>query len=478
LPVFRYQHLCDELRHGIQTERWQAGEKLPSIRALCKLYQLSLATVQHALHRLEAEGLLQAVAKTGYFVCKTASTQAVAASRAVSTTSTSLTEPAAVTVPQLWFELMNRGAAFDLYPAGPSSTLPYLTLLYRQLGKAMRASPYQNAMYYDEPAGSAQLRFQLKEHYRSIGLELDAAELVISAGCQHALFLALSACCQPGDTVAVEAPAFYGVLQLLQQLQLKALPIPCCPVAGLDVAALSQALLQWPIKACVVSPAFATPTGACLPLPARHALIALANLYDFTLIEDDIYGDLGFHQRPLPLKSLDTEQRVILCSSFTKSLSRDLRIGWIAAGKWQPAVLKLKLVSQLASSPALQQGIAAFMAEGYYKRHLLKFRQQLQQQRDQLIQALQQYFPADCQYSIPSGGLALWLQLPKPFDTVALYQQCLAHGIYLTPGRMFATSPQFDHCLRLSFAHPLTGSRLQALQQVAGLLHQRSSECS
>ncbi len=104
-------------------------------------------------------------------------------------------------------------------------------------------------------------------------------------------------------------------------------------------------------------------------------------------------------------------------------------------GKWQPAVLKLKLVSQLASSPALQQGIAAFMAEGYYKRHLLKFRQQLQQQRDQLLQALQQDFPADCQYSMPSGGLALWLQLPQPYDTVALYQQCLTHGIYLTPGR-------------------------------------------
>lgn len=470
MPVFRYQQLCDELRHGIQSARWQAGEKLPSIRALCQLHQLSLATVQHALHRLEAEGLVQAVAKTGYFVCKTTSLPQQVNSRPQSNAAAQLPAPAAVTVPELWFELMNRGAAFDLYPAGPSSTLPYLTLLYRQLGKAMRASPYQNAMYYDEPAGSAQLRFQLKEHYRSIGLELDAAELVISAGCQHALFLALSASCQPGDTVAVESPAFYGVLQLLQQLQLKVLPIPSCPAQGLDVAALAQALTQWPIKACVVSPAFATPTGACMPLPARHALIALANQYDLTLIEDDIYGDLGFHQRPLPLKSLDTEQRVILCSSFTKSLSRDLRIGWIAAGKWQPAVLKLKLVSQLASSPALQQGIAAFMAEGYYKRHLLKFRQQLQQQRDQLLQALQQYFPADCQYSMPSGGLALWLQLPQPYDTVALYQQCLTHGIYLTPGRMFATSPEFDHCLRLSFAHPLTGSRLQALQQVAALL--------
>lgn len=470
MPVFRYQQLCDELRHGIQSARWQAGEKLPSIRALCQLHQLSLATVQHALHRLEAEGLVQAVAKTGYFVCKTTSLPQLASSRPQSSAAAQLPAPAAVTVPELWFELMNRGAAFDLYPAGPASALPYLTLLYRQIGKAMRASPYQNAMYYDEPAGSAQLRFQLKEHYRSIGLELDAAELVISAGCQHALFLALSASCQPGDIVAVESPAFYGVLQLLQQLQLKVLPIPSCPAQGLDLAALAQALTQWPIKACVVSPAFATPTGACMPLPARHALIALANQYDLTLIEDDIYGDLGFHQRPLPLKSLDTEQRVILCSSFTKSLSRDLRIGWIAAGKWQPAVLKLKLVSQLASSPALQQGIAAFMAEGYYKRHLLKFRQQLQQQRDQLLQALQQYFPADCQYSMPSGGLALWLQLPQPYDTVALYQQCLTHGIYLTPGRMFATSPEFDHCLRLSFAHPLTGSRLQALRQVAALL--------
>lgn len=463
---FRYQQLTQQLQVLLEEGYWQAGERLPSIRALCQHYQASLATVQHALHRLEAEGLLEARARSGYYVrLQSAATTTANALPALGC-------PAPVTVPELFFDIMNRSAAFDIQPKGPAVKLPHLTLLHRLLNRVLREQGMRYALHYDEPLGATALREQLALHYRQCGLQLDKNDLCITAGCQHALFLALQAVCQPGDIVAVEHPAFYGVLQLLQQLQLQVLEIPSGQ-EGMDIAALQQALTRWPVKACVVTPAYATPTGACMPLSRQQQLVALANTYNFALIEDDIYADLGFYQRPSPLKSLDTEQRVILCSSFSKSLSRDLRIGWIAAGRWQPQVARLKLVSQLAGSQSVQQALALFLAQGHYKRHLQHYRIQLQHQRDQVVQALQRYWPK-ADYTVPQGGLALWLVLPETVNCTAAYSQCLQQGIVLTPGALFSSSGQFQHCLRLSFANPMLGNRLAALQRLAQLFSTES----
>ena len=465
---FRYQQLTQQLQRLLTEGYWQAGERLPSIRALCQQYQLSLATVQHALHQLEAQGLLEARARSGYYVC--AQKMAMVRGQA---SGAELGRPGPVSVPELFFDIMNRSAAFDIQPKGPVVKLPHLTLLHRLLSRTLREQGTRYALHYDEPLGLTALREQLALHYRQYGLRLDNNELCITAGCQHALFLALQAVCRPGDIVAVEHPAFYGVLQLLEQLQLQVLEIPT-DHDGMDIAALQHALASWQIKACVVTPAYATPTGACMVETRQQQLLALASVYDFAIIEDDIYGDLGFYQRPAPLKSLDTEQRVILCSSFSKSLSRDLRIGWIAAGRWQQQVARLKLVSQLASSQSVQQALALFLAQGHYKRHLQHYRIQLQYQRDQVFQALQRYWP-QANYTVPQGGLALWLVLPETVNCTAAYRQCLQQGIVLTPGALFSSSGQFQHCLRLSFANPMLGKRLAALQTLAQLFSTESA---
>jgi DNA-binding transcriptional MocR family regulator len=96
----------------------------------------------------------------------------------------------------------------------------------------------------------------------------------------------------------------------------------------------------------------------------------LANQYDIAIIEDDMYGDLGFIERPVALKVFDIQQRVILCSSFSKSLSRDFRVGWVAGGRWQNQIVKLKLVTSLANNQAIQIGLANFILKGELTHHL------------------------------------------------------------------------------------------------------------
>ncbi|SIS68859.1 PLP-dependent aminotransferase family protein [Neptunomonas antarctica] len=487
--AYRYQQLESWLLEGITGQRWRVGERLPSVRDMCREQQVSKATVLHAYQRLEARGLLEARPKSGYFVLPD-----VANRGAPHIVSHAIVAPAPVTVSDVVMDVMDRGAAFDILPelrglelqAGRDTlysrsvdqnrkmTSPAnhagITALNRSIGRALRSQSDRAHQYYDEPAGDAGLREQLAQRYRRHGCESSADDFCITAGCQQSLFLALMACCQRGDIVAVESPGFYGVLQLLEQLGLQVVEIPASAVTGMDTEALERALQQWSIRACVVTPAFATPTGATLPSASRQTLLALADQYDLALIEDDIYGDLGFFGRPDPLKAQDKSDRVILCSSFSKSLSRDVRIGWIEAGRWHHQVKRLKLVTSLASSRFVQQGLASFIKDGGYDTHLRRQREQLRQQRNELVEFLDKHWPKEICFSVPEGGLALWLQLPQGINTLSAYGAALNKGVVITPGALFSSTDHYRNCLRLSFLHPLTASRQEALKILMGVL--------
>ncbi|MCY0966615.1 PLP-dependent aminotransferase family protein [Parathalassolituus penaei] len=461
---FRYQQLEQQLLAGIQQQRWRLGERLPSIRDLCQQFEASKATVQHALQRLEAQGLLEARPKSGFYV--TLRPGAISPPQARNR----LEPPQPVNVSQLLLDIMRRSAAFDILPGRPSGDLPPgIVALNRSIGRALRRQRGDDYLYYDDPAGLPALREQLCLHLSRRGCQLPVDQLAITSGCQHALFLALMACCKAGDVVAVESPGFYGLLQLLEQLQLQVIEIPSPTSTGMDPDALEAALARWPIRACIVSPAFSTPGGALMPDAHRQRLLTLAEQHDMAMIEDDIYADTAFATPPDPLKALDQHGRVILCSSFSKSLSRDLRLGWISGGRWHARILHLKLVTQLASSRSLQQGVADFLEDGSFSSHLRRQKYLLREQRDRLLAALR-IWPGNHRISTPEGGLAVWLELDQDADTLTLYPQALQAGVVITPGPLFSASGQFHHCLRLSFAHDWTPSRLQALQTLSGLL--------
>lgn len=466
---YRYRQLEAWLIEGIQKKRWNKGERLPSIRSLCADKSLSKATVLHAYQRLEANGLIEARPKSGYFVC------ASRPDRPFPETRSPVSAPLPVSVSDVVMDVMTRGAAFDLLPERQQreENSYVVQLLNRHIGRALRLQRGATHQYYDEPAGHIELRELIAQRYSRLNCDLTTDELCITAGCQQALFLALMATCQVGDTVAVESPGFYGVFQLLEQLGLKALEIPSSAVDGLQTQVLAEALTRWKIKACVVTPAFATPSGATLKHSAREELIHLANMHDFAVIEDDIYGDLGFFTRPEPLKALDTEDRVILCSSLSKNLSRDIRIGWIAAARWHDKVKHLKLVTMLASSRFVQQGVVSFFKDGAYDAHLRKQREVLRYNCDQLVNYLNEHWPSDIKLSVPEGGLSLWLQLPDNLNTLAHYNEALKEGIVITPGALFSAADHYHHCIRLSFAHPITQTREAALFRLGKLFFKR-----
>ncbi|WP_193161223.1 aminotransferase-like domain-containing protein [Microbulbifer hainanensis] len=461
---FRYKQLEAWLLQGIKEQRWRQGERLPSIRTLCREHAVSKATVQHALQRLEAQGLVEARPKAGYFV----SLQSPPVKRPVSRAR--IEAPRPVTVSDLLLDIMRRSAAFDLLPQHPPGDLPPgIVALNRSIGRSLRRQGGQDYQYYDEPAGNYELRQQLALHLTRRGWQSEPDAFCITSGCQHALFLALMACCDRGDVVAVESPGFYGVMQIIEQLGLQVVEVPASLETGMDIDALEDVLQRWKVRACVVSPAFSTPGGALMPDAAKQRLLALAETYDLAVIEDDIYADMAIGPVPDPLKALDGHDRVILCSSFSKCLSRDLRLGWVSGARWHARIVHLKLVTQLSSSRFVQRGVAEFMEDGSFAAHLRRLRTELQTRRDRLIQLLHEW-PGNCRVSKPQGGLAVWVELPEGEDTLSIYADALQQGVVITPGPLFSASGQFKNCLRISFAHPWGKAREEALNRLPALL--------
>ncbi len=469
---------------------------MPSVRSLCEITGLSKSTVLSAYDRLEADGLIEARPRSGFFVCyQLLNTIKL---KAPDVSQPSLT-PTPVSSDQVLVDIMQQGAAFDLLSSESHSDRkqkePENLELRRCLARALRRQSYQEQLYYDNPAGLLSLRQQLAQRMALSGARVSADDLLITSGCQHSLLLALMATTSPGDLVALESPGFYGALQLLETLDLKALELSSDANTGISPEALALALEHWDIKALILTPTFATPTGSLMPDAHKRRILELTVARKIPIIEDDIYGELAFgvqSSRPRSLYSFEQELfetgdnktqavenkesrntdmgTVILCSSFSKCLSRDLRIGWIAPGAYRAKIQRLKLVTSLASSQTQQLGLSEFLSSGGLNRHLRSLRERLQQQRVQLQVLINEHLPMAVSCSEPLGGLCLWLELPSNVDTIGLYAKARKEGIILTPGALFSSQSRYQNFLRISFSHHWSDERIAALKKLGELV--------
>lgn len=461
----RYLALAQQLLQQINQGQLRPGQPLPSLRQFAEQQQASKNTAIAVYQWLEQQGWIEARPRQGYFV------------RARSRLQQPQPAPLSPQLPslgELGLQIVRTAMQPHWVPLGsahPCCHFDSLDSWQRQLARSARQHKPAHS-HYQVPPGHPGLREQIRLRLHKRGIWLDADDILLTNGCQEAFTLALQTLTQPGDIVAVESPCFYGVLQLLEVLQLQVLEIPARSPDGIDLAALASALKQWPVKALLLHPSYNNPQGYAMPDSHRHALISLTEPYRLPIIEDEVTAELGYQgQMPLALKSLAPE-RVLLCSSFSKTLDPDLRLGWIAAGPWHDALLHRKFVSSMASPGLQQQALAAWLQGRGYDRHLRQVRQQYGDNWHQLAQALQG-LPQGCQLNAPAGGYLCWLQLPPSVDSLQLWQRADQAGISLTPGALFGQQPQLRHSVRLNFAHWHRDIRLRkAMPKLIELIEQ------
>jgi DNA-binding transcriptional MocR family regulator len=275
--------------------------------------------------------------------------------------------------------------------------------------------------------------------------------IVTTQGATEAINLCLRAVCRPGDTVAVESPIFFGILQIIEMQGLRALEIPTHPDCGMSLDALSYAIDQNSIGTCLVVSNFSNPLGCCIPEEGKKRLVELLEARDIPLIEDDIYGDLSFaDERPIVAKAFDKKGIVLLCSSFSKTVAPGYRVGWVAPGRFQERVERLKILSNIATTTPTQLAMTEFLSNGGYDHHLRKIRRVYRRQTDLMAQAIVRHFPEGTRVSRPSGGYVLWVEFPEVVDSLKLYESALKEGITVAPGPIFSSGDRFRNCIRLN----------------------------
>ena len=224
-----------------------------------------------------------------------------------------------------------------------SGSLP-IAKLNKELIRAMQALP-GNGTRYDETQGNMRLRKSIARFTYSWKGNLTEDDIVTTAGVTNAVALALSVITKVGDTIAVESPVYFGMLQLANSMGLRILELPTNPVTGIDPDALKKVLPQ--IKACLLISNFNNPLGSCMPDEHKRVVVDMLAGYDIPLIEDDLYGDLFFgNSRPKPCKAFDKKGLVLWCGAVSKTLAPGYRVGWIAPGKFKHAIIRQKNNSQ------------------------------------------------------------------------------------------------------------------------------------
>lgn len=291
--------------------------------------------------------------------------------------------------------------------------------------------------------------------------------------------LALRATCKPGDVVVVESPTYYNFLLLIENLNLRALEVPCHPKDGISIEALRYAMDHNRISACLFNVNFNNPLGSLMPPERKRELIDLLAEREIPLIEDDIHGDLTFiSERPFSTKAFDSKGLVLLCSSFSKTLAPGYRVGWIAPGRYQSEVELLKLMTNISTPTPTQLAVAEFLTNGGYDRHLRRLCRIYASQTAQMAAAVGRFFPEGTRVSRPEGGHFLWVELPAGIDSFCLYEQAMSHGISITPGPIFSATGKYSNCIRLNAAS-WSGRVEQAIETLGGLAKgmPRNAEC-
>jgi 2-aminoadipate transaminase len=459
-----YTQIAAQVRQLIQQGALKVGDRLPPNRELADRLGVNRSTVTTAYDELLADGLIATRVGSGTYVAAVPVAQP-------SRLSSQLDEVVAssqgerltplnweAVLPELRLDewLANRGSGrrkdiLAFTHALPATELFPLDDFRRAVERVLRRDG-RSLLQLGTSSGYEPLQQYLLQQMALAGIRAEPDELMLTSGCQQGLDLLRQTLVQPGDDVVVENPTYPGALSLFCQPPSKFIGVPV-GANGLDLAALEDVLRRRRPKLIYVVPTFHNPTGVTMDLAARRRLLELAAQYRVPIVEDEIYRELRYDGAALPsLKALDQYDVVIYLNSFSKVAFPGLRVGWIVAPRLLVEHLQaLKQRSDLHGNLLAQAALADFARQGLLNKHIQRCRRSYVQRRDVMLAALEQYFPATASWTVPAGGMAIWVRLPEGVDAGELLVQAQQHGIYFTPGMRFYASGARRNTLRLSF---------------------------
>lgn len=444
--------IIDAIRSG----RLKPGDPLPGSRPLADTLQVHRNTVIAAIAELVAQGWLETQPARGTFVARALPpTTGRAFTASEHARATALIRPG--------FPLPEGPEAFrpPVLPPGTlnlSNGAPDVRLApIRSLGRTYRrvlSTHGRLLLAYGDPEGHPALRTALAAMLSSTrGVAVAADDLVVTRGSQMALTLTARAIVRPGDIVAVEDFGYRPAWEAFRAAGATVVPV-AVDAGGVDVAALRELTQRSPVRAVYVTPHHQYPTTVTLQAARRLALLALARAERIAIVEDDYDHEFHYDGRPiLPLASADRAGVVVYLGTLSKILAPGLRIGYIAAPR---AVIEriaaIRSLTDIQGDLATEAAVAALIEEGELQRHVARVRRTYAARRDVLARSLRRTFGDRVEFTMPPGGMALWVRFRTSADVDAWASRSIAHGVSWYTGRRYAFDRRPKPYARFSFA--------------------------
>ena len=463
-PVFR--QLEAYLRGLIEAGRLAPGTKLPATRELATSLGLSQSTVSQAYDALVVDGSLTAHVGQRTFVAARPTAARVPRTSHPPESGRSFAWPGLFALRARMLELPRGMLPPKGYPpirfdfrGGQVATdaLP-VDDVRRAFARAIARSLPALAVHLD-PLGWLPLRREIVRYLVARGIECQPSDIAVVNGAQQAVDATAHALIDPGDTVVMEQPGYFGAALAFTACQSNLVGVGV-DEQGLKTAELARVLQARRVKLVYTTPAAQCPTGAVMGDARRRELLALADEYQVPIFEDDYDSELRFNGAPIPaLKRLDDSGQVIHAGTFSKVLFPTLRVGFVVAAR--PLLEKMVLArvsADFATGAVPQAALAALLRSGVLARHVRRMRRLYAERQRAMLDALARHMPAGARWSAPPGGHMLWLRLPA-VDPDRVFYDAAAEGIAYTRGEVFHFDGRGTDCLALSFAN-LTPPRI------------------
>jgi len=461
----RWKIVKDWIVRQIEQGEWPDDFKLPSIRILARMFDTSITTVQRALAELEANAFILGVPRVGYFVSPSGRkptgcrfdfssvsvnvNHAVVSmlSQAVSTENLSLSSAVLHT---------------DLTP----------NALLNKCVTAVASKIDSSLAGLVAPPGLPSLRRRIAGLMLARGVVCGPDDVLVTSGDSLAMELSLEAVAQRGATIAIETPTYYGILQVIERLGMRALPIRTHATSGIDVDHLAEALNQNKVDAVFLNPTLQNPRGFIMPDEHRARLAKLACIANVPIIEDDVFFDLVPDDiRPRAIKSYQAGEQTIYCSSFSKTIAPGYRVGWCVPGKYRDAVLAQMFSRNLSVSSIAQHVINEFIGRGYMEAHCAKLHSRMSQVTAAIETLVRTEFPDGTRYVAPAGGFIHWLEFPENTDMAALEYEASKQRVLVAGSGIFFAEGHPTTGLRVCIGTTLSPGIEQGLKILAACAH-------
>lgn len=437
------EQIVSAVRRQIDDQVLRPGCRLPPIRQLAEMYEVSRFTVVEAYERLVAQGYLRSRRGSGFYVAHRES----------------LSKPSALPLPEM-DQAINEASLMRLalgvgteglrVSAGwlPTSWFDQ-TEICRQM-RAMLRNEALNLTDYNRPEGYEPLRQYLVRRLEEQGIASQSSQILLTLGATQALDFAARHFVRSDDIVFVDDPGYATLFGNLRLHGARLIGIPWTP-EGPDAAELERLAALHKPKVYFTQSVLHNPTGACLSPANAHRILQCAERHDFYIVEDDTYCDF-YAGSATRLASLDQLDRVIYISSFSKTLSGNLRVGYVTA---RPDILtaltNIKVLSTLSTPAASEELVYRMLTEGYYRKHIERLRTRLGEATARTLRMTEQLGLSP--FVVPRGGLFMFLRLPGVEDAMNLAALAAQQNINLAPGCLFRPQNQASSWLRLNVVY-------------------------